>query len=322
MLYINETTINEIGINWKELISEMEKALVCLKRKDIVQPIKPYLRYKNLNNRIIAMPAYVGGKFNVAGIKWIASFPGNLGKHLPRAHSITVLNNAETGVPIAVINTPLISILRTASISGLFITLIINRIKFKKISVGIIGFGPIGQFHLKMLLSLFKNNINEISIFDIRPIKKNLIPVVHGKVIKIVNCWEKAYLNQDIIITTTVSDKRYINIKPKKGSILLNVSLRDYKNGMCKYFRKSIVVDDWTEVCRENTDIENFYLKGGLKRKDTISLVELLNRASLKKILKLDYIMFNPMGMAIFDIATAKYYMDKVLLHKKGVELE
>lgn len=322
MLYINEDTINEIGINWEELTDVIREALICIKSGEISQPIKPYLRYKDLKNRIIAMPAYVGGKFNIAGIKWIASFPANLDKHIPRAHSVTVLNNADTGVPIAIINTPLISIIRTAAVSGLFLTLVIRNKNPKKLNVGIIGFGPIGQFHLKMLFSLFGYSINEVSIFDIRPIKKNAIPTKYEKKIKIVDRWEKAYLDQDIVITTTVSNKRYIDKKPKTGSILLNVSLRDYKNETYRYFKRSIIVDDWDEVCRENTDIEQFHLKNGLVMKNTFSLADLLNRANLDQALKLDYIMFNPMGLAIFDIATAKYYMDKAILDKQGIKLQ
>ena len=119
MIYLNEENLKQIGINWNETIEVIEDAVMCLNNKDFSQPIKPYLRYRDLKNRIIAMPAYVGGGFNVVGIKWIASFPDNIKKGIARANSVVVLNNADTGEPTAIINTALLSIIRTVSVSGL-----------------------------------------------------------------------------------------------------------------------------------------------------------------------------------------------------------
>src|SRR5688572_18759407 len=114
MIYLNENHIKAIGINWSEIIETIRDAVIAMSHGDFAQPIKPYLRYKDPVNRIIAMPAYVGGKSSSSGIKWIASFPNNLARSLPRAHSVTILNRVDTGVPFSIINTPIISAIRTA----------------------------------------------------------------------------------------------------------------------------------------------------------------------------------------------------------------
>lgn len=321
MLYINDKEIKEIGVNWQETISIIRGALVCLKNKNFSQPIKPFLRYKDPINRIIAIPAYVGGAFNIAGIKWISSFPKNIDKKIPRAHSVIVLNNAKTGIPISIINTPLISIIRTASVSGFLLSSLVLKKESKNLNIGIIGWGPIGQFHYEMCISLFKKNIKNIAIYDIRKINQNTIPSEYKSITKVVNRWQQAYENKDIVITATVSTKRYINRKPKKGSILLNVSLRDYMLNVFKYVKNGIIVDNWEEICRENTDIEQFFLKKNLRKKDTFSLTDFLDNKQLANIKKLKNIMFNPMGMGVFDIAIAKYYLDKATNLAKGSNL-
>lgn len=322
MIYLNEKNLKKTGINWNETISVIENAVRCLDKKDFSQPIKPYLRYKNSENRIIAMPAYVGGEFNVAGIKWIASFPGNIAKGLPRAHSIVVLNKAETGEPIAVINTTLLSIIRTASVSGLIIKYYDEAKKLKEINLGIIGFGPIGQYHLKMAMDLLGDKIKKIFLYDIRSINKKIVDKKHADKVEITSRWEDAYLNSNIVITCTVSKNRYIDKKPKTGSLQLNVSLRDYKIDVFEFFKDAIIVDDWNEVCRENTDIEIMYKEKGLKKENVSNIADVVCRDYFKKLGKDEIVMFNPMGMGVFDIAMADYYCGKSKKKRVGKDLK
>jgi ornithine cyclodeaminase len=306
MLLLDESHIQKIGIDWDRTIGVIEDTVSCMIMREYVQPVKPYLRYRDMKNRIIAMPAFVGGSINMAGIKWISSFPDNIEKGLPRAHSVVVLNNAETGEPVSIICTALLSIIRTVSVSGMMIRRFDSVRNGVSLNIGIIGFGPIGQHHLKMCLSLFGDRVSKIFLFDLRPIDIS----VWGRecVVEVVSCWEDAYLNSDIVITCTVSDGPYIDKRPKPGSLHLNVSLRDYRTSVYEWFKDSIIVDDWDEVCREKTDIEKMHLEKGLKKENTRSIVEVIQCGCLEEYSSATPIMFNPMGMAVFDIAIGSYY--------------
>ena len=73
---------------------------------------------ESTKGRINAMPSYLGGRFNIAGIKWIGSNPLNLQAGLPRASAITILNDPNTKFPICVLNGTDINAVRTGASSG------------------------------------------------------------------------------------------------------------------------------------------------------------------------------------------------------------
>ncbi len=321
MIYLDEQHIESLGADWTQTIPAIENAVRCLSRNDYSQPIKPYLRYRNPKNRIIAMPAFAGGDVNMAGIKWIASFPENIDKGLARAHSVVVLNRAETGEPICIINTASLSIIRTASVSGLVLKYFNAVRPMMDIKVAIMGWGPIGRCHYRMCCDVFGDRIKQAHLFDIRNIKPGSVPKLGTHEVRIANDWREAYADADVFITCTVANAAYIDEQPKPGSLHLNVSLRDYQLDVFDSFRDAIIVDDWAEVCRQQTDIERMHLEKGLQEKDTHSIVDVVESNCLAKLQVDQPVMFNPMGMAVFDIAIGTHYYNSAKCSGVGVEL-
>lgn len=310
-----------MSLAWNSIIDIIQDTVYLLRNDDFSQPLKPYLRYGDQVNRFIAMPAYVGGNIDAAGIKWIASFPGNIEHKLPRANSVTILNDPSTGITQCVINTSLISEIRTAAVSGLLIREYIKKRKLSHYHIGIVGFGPIGQQHLAMLHALFSGSSYTISIFDVNFQQKKIHADNSEKNVRMVSSWEECYLDADIFFTCTVSSGRYIDKKPKSGALLMNVSLRDFKP-LTLDFMDHIIVDDWEEVCRQNTDIEQMHLERGLKKTQTLSLQEMVCSDFFQQKPDTETVMFNPMGMAVFDIALAKEFYKAARLQGIGQDLD
>lgn len=319
MIYLNSEHLLDIGVNWPSLLDVIRDSIMALNNKKFSQPIKPYLRFGDPKNRIIAMPAFIGGAKPYAGIKWIASFPGNITKGLTRANSVTILNDTETGQPICLFNGALISSIRTASLTGLVISEFLKYKKPKQLAVGIIGFGPIGKMHLEMITALFGSSIGSVRIFDLKEIDIDSINGDKSK-IQIVSSWQECFTEADVILTCTVSDFRYIDLIPRKGSILLNVSLRDYLPEIRNHV-DVMLVDDWDEICRENTDIENMHNNQSLEKGDTISITQLFAENSFENISDDSVVMFNPMGMGVFDIAVAGHYYNLAKEKSVGISL-
>ena len=74
---------------------------------------------EELHGRIMAMPAYIGGEFDVAGLKWIPSVPDNPARNgLPRANALVLLTDRATGLPLAVMDGTVVSAMRTGAVTG------------------------------------------------------------------------------------------------------------------------------------------------------------------------------------------------------------
>ena len=67
------------------------------------------------DRRFMAMPAYLGGRFHLAGQKWYGSNGRNVQKGLPRSILMVTLNDVETGQPLAYMSANLLSAMRTGA---------------------------------------------------------------------------------------------------------------------------------------------------------------------------------------------------------------
>ena len=70
------------------------------------------------DRRFMAMPAYIGGSFDLAGMKWYGSNSNNKTKGLPRSILTVMLNDKDTGAPIALMSANILSAMRTGAIPG------------------------------------------------------------------------------------------------------------------------------------------------------------------------------------------------------------
>lgn len=71
------------------------------------------------DRRFMSMPAYLGGRFHLAGEKWYGSNGRNAAKGLPRSILMVTLNDVETGQPLAYMSANLLSAMRTGAMPGL-----------------------------------------------------------------------------------------------------------------------------------------------------------------------------------------------------------
>lgn len=106
------------------------------------------------DRRFMAMPAYLGGNFRTAGMKWYGSNIANRDKGLPRSILTFVLNDADTGAPLAYMSANLLSAYRTGAVPGVG-----ARHLARKDSrvVGIVGPGVMARTSLEAFMATCPN---------------------------------------------------------------------------------------------------------------------------------------------------------------------
>ncbi|MGA9443502.1 MAG: 2,3-diaminopropionate biosynthesis protein SbnB, partial [Methyloceanibacter sp.] len=84
-----------------EIFSAVETAYRLHAAGESINPDSYFLRFpEQPRNRIIALPAQLGGNVQRSGLKWIASFPDNTAANLARASAVQILNDPTTGYPV------------------------------------------------------------------------------------------------------------------------------------------------------------------------------------------------------------------------------
>ncbi|MBT0717696.1 ornithine cyclodeaminase [Rosenbergiella epipactidis] len=114
----------------------------------------PTMPKPTADRRMMAMPAYLGGNFQTAGVKWYGSNIANREKGLPRSILMFTLNDADTGAPLAHMSANLLSAYRTGAIPGVGAKYLARQ---DSRVIGLLGPGVMGKTTIASFLSVCPN---------------------------------------------------------------------------------------------------------------------------------------------------------------------
>ena len=109
------------------------------------------------------MPAYIPSIAS-AGMKWVSGYPDNQKKGLPYISGLLILNDAETGIPMTIMDCTWITAMRTGAATAVAAKYLARP---DSSTVGILACGVQGKSNLEALAFLFK--INKVKAYDINP---------------------------------------------------------------------------------------------------------------------------------------------------------
>ena len=306
-----------------ECIGVVRDAYLAHAEGQSVNPDSCFLRFPDKPEaRIIALPAYLGKDFDVAGLKWIASYPANVQKGFPRASAVLVLNNYETGYPFAILESSIISAARTAASAALGAYWLSGQSRRAR-SLGIVGTGLIARYVYDFLVDtgweIEEVRLHDLSLAESEKFKNTACrPELHRAATVVADV---AQLVQacDLILFTTVASTPHITDPHlfEHNPVVLHLSLRDLAPEIL--LRSQNVVDDVEHVMKANTSPHLVEKKTGNRNFVTGTLADImLGRRSVNSN---SPIIFSPFGMGILDLAVGKWVYDQAVAGGRALRL-
>ena len=341
-LYLSEEDMIKAGVkDMASCVEVMEDLLITLYKGDYVMgganhnshgcmimfPDDPQFEGmpKNADDRrFMAMPAYLGGRYQMAGMKWYGSNVDNKKKGLPRSILMMMLNDKDTGAPLALMSANLVSAYRTGGIPGVGAKYLAR--KDAKV-VSIIGPGVMGKTSLAAFVSVcpkvdtvkIKGRSQRSLDAFVKFIKEELPQI---KNIKISDTVEEAVRDSDIIsFTTTVRDDvssfPYISGDwVKKGALISMPSAARFDDEFlagCKLVvDNSKLYEAWEEeypyptypqvqiIGTKFTDLKH---DGKIKADDIIDITDIIEKRHPGRESDDEIIVYSVGGMPVEDIA-------------------
>src|ERR1700704_2195224 len=194
-----------------------------------INPDSHFLRFPDKpDSRIIALPAFLGADVQLAGIKWVSSFPANTAAGIPRASAVLVLNDYETGYPIACLEAATISSARTAA-SAAVAASALRPGRYRGTTIAVVGAGIIAR-NVCDFLHEAGCEPDSYLVHDIDAQSgRSLVDHLRTGLQHTATFTDDldAALHADTVVFTTTVAEPYVRAPFVPGQVVLNISLRD-----------------------------------------------------------------------------------------------
>ena len=360
-LYLSEPDMIKAGVkNMDQCVEAMEDLLVTLNKGDYVMagvnhnshgaqvifPDDPQFEGmpKNADDRrFMAMPAYLGGKYQMAGMKWYGSNCENKASGLPRSILMMMLNDKDTGAPLALMSANLVSCYRTGAIPGVGAKYLARK---DSETVTIIGPGVMGRTCLLAFLSVCpKITTVKVKGRGLRSLHafEELVKKECPQIQQVIVCdsMEEAVKDSDIICVTSTAPVKEIDFPyiaedwVKKGALICLPSAARFDDDFLINRCKKVVdnyklYEAWAEefpypsyemVQIIGSKFTDYLHEGRIQREDIVDIADIINKKHPGRESDDEIIVYSVGGMPVEDIAWGGTVYRNALKEGIGVEL-
>ena len=360
-LYLSEPDMIKAGVkNMDQCVEAMEDLLVTLNKGDYVMagvnhnshgaqvifPDDPQFEGmpKNADDRrFMAMPAYLGGKYQMAGMKWYGSNCENKASGLPRSILMMMLNDKDTGAPLALMSANLVSCYRTGAIPGVGAKYLAGK---DSETVTIIGPGVMGRTCLLAFLSVCPKittvkvkGRGQRSLHAFEEFVKKECPQIQQ--IIVCDSMEEAVKDSDIICVTSTAPVKEIDFPyiaedwVKKGALICLPSAARFDDDFLINRCKKVVdnyklYEAWAEefpypsyemVQIIGSKFTDYLHEGRIQREDIVDIADIIKKKHPGRESEDEIIVYSVGGMPVEDIAWGGTVYRNALKEGIGVEL-
>ena len=299
----NVHTLSNADVDRLITVSECIKVIENLfENLDSTQmPPKVYMNVPKGDFR--SMPAVVG---NTAGIKWAGlniSEPGKI-----NIFAKVLINDAETGDLLAILDGETLTAIRTAAVTGVATD---HLARVDSTTAAFVGCGHQTRRQIEAVSAV--RDLDHIFLYDLDQERAEKLASELDNAIVFDNL-ESCLRDADIVTTLTPARKGFIDYAWLKAAAHVNAVGADAEGkrelDTSVINNAGIVVYDEWEQCSHSGEIQ--YLNECRRRPTLFSLGEIVSkRRGYNNIDRLMITVFDATGLAIEDVATARYIYEK-----------
>jgi len=314
ILYLSLKDIQGLSVPMGQIVGWVEEALRLKGLGKTEMPPKPGIHTRP-DAFIHAMPAYLPN-LKAAGMKWVSGYPDNFKKGLPYISGLLILNDPETGIPIAVMDCTWITAMRTGAVTAVAAKYLARP---DASVIGIIGCGVQGRSNLEALAAVLKK-ITTVKAYDARPESQKAYVEEMGKKFKFnvvgVGSPKEAVTSSDVVVTAVPIAKDPQPVIEdswlKPGALAAPVDLDTLWKAEVMQKVDKFCVDDTPQILR-------FKSEGYLKSLPEIyaDLGEIVAKKKPGRQNDKEKIMSMNLGLALEDVAVAIHIYQTAL--EKGI---
>lgn len=301
-LYLSREDVFKVGISMPDAIAVAEAVFREHGRRQFENPPKPSV-HPQPDAFIHAMPGYLPG-MHAAGLKWVSGFSSNYKQGLPNIIGLMILNDTQTGKPLAVMDCSWITQTRTGAVSAVAARYLARQ---DSQIIGIVGAGVQGRANALALKEVLPQ-IRQLKVFDTN--EDNLDRFVSGMRkmlpfdVEKTDSAKSAIEEADVIVTATGKLAKPIFKRSwvRPGALILPVHTRGWEKTTPARVDK-FVVDHWDQF-KQAQEKEGGYYESlpGLYAE----LGEIVAGHKPGRENEIECIMDHNYGMAIQDVALAR----------------
>ncbi len=297
-------------------------------REEAQMPAKVYLDFKEFNGDLRAMPAYLphvqslqGKPF--AGVKVVNSHSKNPEKGLPAVAAVLVLNNPETGMPLAVLSAGVLTDCRTGAAGGVAAKYLARP---ESSVVGLVGCGRQAVTQLKALQALFTLKEVRVSGRRLEEAKKFCEKQSKETSVVFASCDVQKACEADIVVTTTPSREPVVKaewIKPGTHINAIGADAPGKQELELALLNRSRIVVDVLEQARHSGEVNAGFSSGELNQENIEgSLGDIVASKKQGRHFQEDITVFDSTGLAVQDLVVGAWVYQQAIEKKMGIQLE
>jgi ornithine cyclodeaminase len=292
-------------------LQDVERAFLMHGEGQIDQPNKTVIEFPDPDSGhrrylIVAMPVYMGGQLNRAGIKWAAESIDNARRgDLPYGMDLIILHDLKRAHPVAIMDGTVITAMRTGAAAGVAAKYLART--DSKIA-GLVGAGVIGRTALEAI-GLAVPGLEEFRLFDLKRDKAEAIAhELAGRwPVQVVNTAREAVEDADVIATMTTTRQPFIPAGWLKAGCFVAAMGKNEFEEQALLEADLLVADEWEQFKHyEASLLAQMYRAGRLQDSDVVNLREIMLRQTPGRTGPGDRIHFLSFGLACEDVAVAE----------------